>query len=255
MRQYFLSDVFVALFLSVSVCWLNLPAFSAFPPFSSCSLTFLSVLPPCFSAHLLSPSLSRSPSLPLFFPLQVRRTIAVVWVESVSRTWCVRRNVAAKAPWSTAPISSWPVYLRTSPNTPQTCKSAVVFPTSHSYAVLYAARDETSDRGPCVRLLKPETVNHHMSFNVPQTCQEVSLAHTNNTYTNERMRFTRLPSSLRPFSQQFRKRHFSFLTPRSKCLSTVFSISLSGPKGAIIMSGEGSHTRILNSPMDHSFSY
>lgn len=149
MRRYFLSDVFVSLFLSVSVCWLNSPAFSASPPFSSCSLTFR---PPSlfFSAHLLSlsPSLSlRLLSLPLFFLLQVRRTIAAVWAESVSRTWCVRRNVAAKAPWSTAPISSWPVYPRTSPSTPQTCKSAGVS------CFAFIRRTETSDRRPCVRLL------------------------------------------------------------------------------------------------------
>ena len=150
MRRYFLSDVFVSLSLSVSVCWLNSPAFSAFPPFSSCSLTFRPSSLPVFLCSLalsLSVSLSPSPSLPLFFLLQVRRTIAVVWAESVSRTWCVRRNVAAKAPWSTAPISSWPVYPRTSPNTPQTCKSAGVS------CFTFIRRAETSDRRPCVRLL------------------------------------------------------------------------------------------------------
>lgn len=58
---------------------------------------------------------------------QVKRTIVVVWMESASRTWFVQRNVAVKAQWSTAPISSWPVFRHTSLNTPQTCESAASY--------------------------------------------------------------------------------------------------------------------------------
>lgn len=147
--------------VSRSFCWLNLPGFSPSLPF----------LP---AVYLSSP----------LFPLQVRRTIAAVWAASVSRIWCVRRNVAVKAPWSTAPISNWPVYLRTSPSTPQTCKSAR--PVHTHTLLLYATRDETSYGSPCVRLLEPETVNHHTSFNTPQSCREVFhfLGHRN-TPTHE----------------------------------------------------------------------
>lgn len=57
-------------------------------------------------------------------PLQARKITAAAWTASASRTWCVRRNAAVKAPWLTAPTSNWPAYLRTSLNTPQTCKSS-----------------------------------------------------------------------------------------------------------------------------------
>lgn len=75
----------------------------------------------CYVAS--TPLTTLLPALPPPFPLQARKTTAAAWTASASRIWCVRRNAAAKAPWLTALTSNWPAYLRTSPNTPQTCKS------------------------------------------------------------------------------------------------------------------------------------
>lgn len=47
--------------------------------------------------------------------------------------------------------------------------------------------------------------------------------------------------------------HLIFSSQTKMLLSSLFHLPPS-PKGAIIMSGEGSHTRILNSPIDHSLS-
>ena len=157
--------------------FLSLPSIFFFFPFRllsppSVDFIYLPFFPSSFLSTCCLSFFLVFPSPP--FPLQVRRTIVAVWAGSVSRIWCVRRNVAVKAPWSTAPTSNWPAYLRTSPNTPRTCKSAgVLLLHTQTCCVLCATHDEMSDWKPCVRLLWPETVNHHTSFNMPQTFQEI----------------------------------------------------------------------------------
>lgn len=138
MRRYFLSDVFVSLFLSVSVCWLNSPAFSASPPFSSCSLTFR---PPSlfFSAHLLSLSLRLSLSVSSPFPsfsccrsggLSQPSERRVFPGPGVSGEMSLRRHRGRLLQSQADPFT--PAH----PRTHHRPVSRPAFPASHSYAVL-----------------------------------------------------------------------------------------------------------------------
>lgn len=99
---------------------------------------------------------------------QVKRTIVVVWMESASRTWFVQRNVAVKAQWSTAPISSWPVFRHTSLNTPQTCESAASYSCllTHTHTHSHAYRHKGSLIYASLSCLTKQYHESHFHFQV-----------------------------------------------------------------------------------------